>query len=282
MKKILIILCLIFMTACSQKTMEIEAVTDFSQAEIGRYGAAEPITRAEVAKMLSLAKYTLAEIDNMERTLKFSDTGIDKWCDKYINSAVNAGLISGTQENTFLPDYYLSLEQTQFILNNFTDTLKLSYEQEDRKKPVAYSMWVDAFEAAIENEGKSNIVEENFVILADGKDVPELGERFVMTTKGLKSLEGMDITNLKYKEIKVLSKDNEVLAIKEILNNNPVITVLVKQIQENSVLCNSCGCNVTFSFDDFQAQEGDKLDVEIEGLKILNIAKNYNQEGKNE
>lgn len=282
MKKILALICMLLITACGQSRDSSVKEPQYKELETGRYGTTEPITRGEVAKLLAMAKYNLTEIENMERNVNLTDTNIDLWYDKYINSAVKADLISGTQENTFLPEHYLSLEQAQFILNKFSDNLKLEYVNEDRKKPIAYSMWIDAFEAALKNQQQTNIVEEAFVILADGSDIALLGDSLVMTTKGLKSLEGRDIQTLKYKEIKVLSKDNEVLAIKEVVSNNPVITVVVKEIGQDYLVCNSCGCNITFKGKDLQVNSEDKIDMEIQGLNIMKIIKNYNQEGNNE
>lgn len=282
MKRLLLILCVLLLVGCGEKSTLTDTEQSDVQLETGRYGTTEPITREQVAKMLAMSKYNLEEIEKMEKTLSLTDVNQTLWCYKYINSAVKADLISGTEENTFLPQYYLSLEQAQFILNNFTDNLKLEYVNEDRKKPIAYSMWVDAFEAGLKKQGQANIVEEKLVILADGEDIKQLEDRFVMTTKGLKSIEGTNISNLKYKELKVLSKDNEILAIKEITLNNPVITVAVKEVGEDCITCNSCGCNLVFKGKILSVNSGDKIDMEIQGLNIINIIKNYNMEDNNE
>ena len=77
------------------------------------------ITRAELAKMLSLLVYTKEETERLERVITYEDTTPDKWYDKYINSVYQMGLFpeEETKEAEFQPMAYVTYTQLEELLN---------------------------------------------------------------------------------------------------------------------------------------------------------------------
>ena len=142
MRRFLFLLLIVLLCGCS------ESDSNSNTATVGKYGESMPVTRAEVCKMIALSKYSPEEIDLLERKIVFKDTDMNKWYDKYINSAFTCGYISGVDEEHFDPEGYLSLRQAQFLINKITNSekLKLKYNEEDKDKPISYAMWVEAFE----------------------------------------------------------------------------------------------------------------------------------------
>lgn len=249
MKKIIVILIMLcFTVGCSS------AEKDDSRGIVqGDVGLNEPIKRSQAAKMLALFVYDTDTIENMERTIKFEDTDSSRPYDKYINAAFRAGLISGADETHFEPDAYLSLEQASFLLKKLdkSATLRLKYDHEDRKKPIAAAMWTEIFERATQLNGNGAIVSSSLIPYASGKNCPELGERFVMTDMGLMSVEccdGFDYTDC---TVSVLMRNKEILAVKSVVNTSPSVTgAVVKSTDEKGALIDLGGVERYFYADE--------------------------------
>ena len=110
MRRFLFLLLIVLLCGCSESDINSNTAT------VGKYGESMPVTRAEVCKMIALSKYSPEEIDLLERKIVFKDTDMNKWYDKYINSAFTCGYISGVDEEHFDPEGYLSLRQAQFLI----------------------------------------------------------------------------------------------------------------------------------------------------------------------
>ena len=77
------------------------------------------VTRAELAKMISLLAYTREELDSLERVIIYEDTTKDKWYDKYINGIYTMGVLSAeeSQENKYQPMGYLTFGELKKMLD---------------------------------------------------------------------------------------------------------------------------------------------------------------------
>ncbi len=273
MKKILLLflLCL-SLTACGGG-----AKTDAGGIKTGTIGEDTPIKRAQAAKMLALSVYDLETVENMERKIIFEDTSADKPEDKYINAAFAAGLISGADETHFEPEAYLSLEQAQFLLNKLdkTGTLKLQFNREDRKKPISASMWTEVFERVCELNGNTNISGCNIITFATGENCSALGDRFIMTDRGLLSSEccipdGSDYTDC---TVSVLLRDKEILAYKEVVNTTPsVMGAVVKSSDENGATLDLGGVERYFYTENAKTlKEGESVSFKYSGSTITEL-----------
>ncbi len=182
----------------------------------GTVGENEPITRAEAARMVSLNRYTLEEINNMERVISFEDTDISKWYDKYINAAYNAGFIAGVDEEHFAPDEYLTLRQSQFLLDKLKadNKIKLQYAQEDKDKPIPYNIWVSAFEKDMNTDKLETV---NIKIYADKTQCKMLGDNFYITDLGVTYYEGYE-SLASDSEICAVVNANAIAALKSVSN----------------------------------------------------------------
>ncbi len=234
-KTIMILAAAVLLCGCSSAPAQeqAEAVIDKNV----------PITRGQAVKMLALSRYTPDEINALPRSVDLEDSDISNWCDKYINAAVNAGIISGTQENTFLQNDMLTLEQADFILKKAAEgkNLVLQYNKEDRKKPISMDVWLQEFDAI-----KGSAQEKEIVILADKKLCPQLSDNFVFSSEGLLCSDGLDIRpEYINKGIKAYIRDGSILALTEITTNTPTINNAVcESIADGGAVMNIKGCHI--------------------------------------
>ena len=276
MRKILLIamVCfgLLLMAGCENNSAD--NVADGAVTE-GKIGDDIPVKRSQVAKMLALTVYDINTIENMERTIVFEDTSVNQPYDKYINAAFNAGLISGADETHFEPDTYLSLEQAQFLLNKLdkTGTLKLQYNHEDRKKPISASMWTEVFERALELSGNTAVISCNIVPFATGKNCSALGDRFVMTDRGLLSYECCEDFEYTDCTITVLLRDKEILAFKSVVDKTPSIAgAVVVSVDEEGAVMDMGGVERYFYLDNTSGlKTGESVSFKYSGNSITEL-----------
>jgi hypothetical protein len=244
------------------------------KSTVGVVGEYSPVTRAEVARMLALSKYGLDEIRSMQREILFTDTNSSLWYDKYINAAYKAQLISGADETHFNPTQYLTLRQAQYLLNKLSggETLKLEYAEEDRNKPIAYSMWCEGFGKAA-SKGGLNVKEEEIIVIGEAGNCPKLDADYRITDKGVKHFEGITDSYASLK-LKVLASGDEVLAVEEITSDKPTIdgAVILKN-EKNGVRVKLNGCERFFYYDGEKYDEGETVSIEFEGDEITMMNK---------
>lgn len=260
MLRIIILIIMIFcFTGCNQPQTEND---NNKAAQTGFVGEREPVTRAEVAKMLALSRYTMEEINNLERTITFKDTDIQKWYDKYINAAYNAQFIAGTDEENFSPEENLSLKQAQVLVKkiNRSGSFELKFSEVDRDKPISYKIWLEAFTKA----SGSSVTECDIFVYATGKQCKELGDKYILCNGGLRGVDGIDFSPYADKIVRVTMKDNEVLGISRIVDATPVL--------KNAEITETDGSNITvklngalreFDVDNSENlyKTGDKIDI---------------------
>jgi hypothetical protein len=241
----------------------------------GVIGEDLPVKRIQVAKMLALSVYDMDTINAMERKIAFTDTDASKPYDKYINAAFTAGLISGADETHFEPEAYLSLEQAQFLLNKLdkTGTLKLKYDNEDRKKPISASMWTEVFARTMEVNNNTSVVSCNLVPYVTGENCSELGDDFVMTDRGLYGTDCCDYKGYNDCTVTVLTRDKEILAYKAVVNDEPtVIGAVVTAKDDKGTMLDMGGVERYFfadSTDDIKV--GDNLSFKYRNNKITEL-----------
>ncbi len=269
MKKIMMLICILLsMTGCSAG----HTAPSGGGAAAGVIGEDMPIKRSQVAKMLALSVYDINTVENMQRSIVFVDTDKDMPYDKYINAAFAAGLISGADETHFEPMAYLSLEQAQFLLNKLdkSGTLKLQYNNEDRKKPISAAMWTEVYERAMQLNQNNAVVSCNIVPYATGKNCAALGERFIMTDRGLLSGECCDFSDYNDSTVSVLLRDKEIIAFKAVINNEPsVIGAVVLNTDDDGVTLDMGGIERYFYADDISGiKNGESVSFKYSGSHI--------------
>jgi hypothetical protein len=270
MKKIMLIvvlMCNILVGCTTVKKSDNNSIA-------GTIGEGVPIRRLQVAKMLALSVYDIDTIESMERKIVFTDTSEDKPYDKYINAAYTAGLISGADETHFEPEAYLSLEQAQFLLNKIdkTGTLKLQYNRDDRKKPIAQAMWIEVFERAMELNDNTSLVSCNFIAYANGDNCSELGDRFVMTDRGLLSRECCEGDTYNDCTVSAIIRDKEIVAYKAVINTEPtVMGAVVLSSDNDGVTLDMGGLERYFYCDTNELKDGERVSFKYSGNKITEM-----------
>lgn len=277
MKKIIAILIMLCITVgCS--SADNEGGRGIVSGEVG---GNEPVKRSQVAKMLALSVYDMATIESMERTIKFEDTDISKPYDKYINAAFKAGLISGADETHFEPDSYLSLEQASFLMKKLdkSATLQLKYDREDRKKPIAMSMWTEIFERAAQLNGNGAMKSCTLITYATGENCIELGERFVMTDMGLMSRECCDGFDYRDCTVSALVRDKEIIAVRSVINTSPQVNgAVVRSVDENGAIIDLGGIERYFDTDEgISLSTGENIAFTYSGSLITTVEKTVPQ-----
>lgn len=269
MERFLFFMILIMLCGCSGEKNTTTLST------VGKYGENIPITRAEVCKMMALAKYNSEDIDLLERKISFEDTDMKKWYDKYINSAFTSGYVSGVDDTHFEPEGYLSLRQAQFLINKISksEKLQLKYNPEDRDKPISYAMWVEAFEKIAEKE-KLNFISQDLVVYATKDQCSKLGEDYILTDKGLFETDGIDFSAYYDCKLNVITKGKEISAIKSIVSDCPEINnATVVQTNSKGVDVKINGATRFFKIENSPYKKGDK--VKISFLKNGNYEIKY-------
>lgn len=76
----------------------------------GLFGPDDPITRAELVKIVMVAfELPLAVEESSEESMKFTDIAKDSWYEKYVIPATSTyGIVQGYNDNTFKPNNYVT------------------------------------------------------------------------------------------------------------------------------------------------------------------------------
>lgn len=194
-------------------------------------GESLPITRGLVAKMVALTFGTESEINNTKRTIQFSDTNPEDIFDKYINFICEKKYIIEPGDK-FMPEEYLTVSQAQNIIDQIDSAhkIKINITDEIKDKPISYNLWTEIYIEVLKNlagdmpiKNKFNISAHKSVILALPQNNKYIKEGFAITDKGLLKCAGFDLSPYMDKEISFWTKGNELFALADITNENPII-----------------------------------------------------------
>ncbi len=241
---------------------------------VGRFGDDIPITRGEMAKMIALSFYTPEEIVNMKNNIQFHNVSVEDWYYPYINAAVTDGYLSGDGEN-FLPEEDVTLEQTQYLINrlNPDNQTKITINDENKNKSVAYSLWLELFQEALQGRRAENslysygILPREQVLL----DTADNGTILLMED-GIFTSTGRSLKALENKKIKVLQKDREIVAIEEILDETPTIQNAFFTVTDDGIEVNTGDGIVVYEYENTESLPQNGIaDIQIQEDTILSI-----------
>ena len=260
----------------SDDNYETEITTDYSESKNPskppapeNIGEQLPITRGLTAKMIALTFGTKADIDSTERTIPFSDTSADKWYDKYINYCCSKDYFK-KDENNFLPEEYLTVAQAQEIIDKI-DTkrkIKINMTDETKNKAISYNLWTEIYIEVLKNLSEKNSIKDTFGISAEKSVILALPENnkymkqgFAVTDKGLLRCAGFDLSPYIDKEISFWTKENELFALGDITNKNPIIKNVF--IIENNNTCKvfTGGAEKTYDKAENFNQKGNEIKI---------------------
>ncbi len=227
-KNILLLLLGVILSGCvGGENIEKEQVeVQFAAEEVkaGRIGDHMPITRAQGAKMIALAFYESKELSHLEKKMDFKDLKDTDWFFPYINGAVALELMAG-EGDCFNPQSPMTLAQTQILMDklNPDNHTKIKITEENKDKPVAYSLWMELFQEALQGRrGEDSLYSYGFreqeMILLEQMD----GET-ILTTEGMLQRLGYDLKSYENRKLKVLIKGKEIVALLQVIDMEPVI-----------------------------------------------------------
>ncbi len=209
-------------------------VVETKAPEVPQFVSADklPVSRALVAKMLALAFNSKNAIETLDREISFSDTSPTDWYDKYINTCCIQGYMSGTREGFFEPDAYLTLQQAQYLIDRIdkNNKIKIKITSETKDKPISYALWTELYTKALKNayndddlKAQYGLEEDSFVVMVTAEQYGKLKPWVAITDTGKISYEGLQIDQYTDTRIKVLRKDDEIVAFLELESTEPVI-----------------------------------------------------------
>jgi stage II sporulation protein D len=265
-----------------------------------------PISRGLMAKMIALTFAELKDINEAARVIGFNDTEPQDWYDKYINKAYTLGYLSGIGAS-FFPESPLTLEQAQFILDRLdpNNAIRIQLTAENRHMAISYALWVSLYRQLLGNIGalsdsssasssaslsdsssasssaysSASVEEVHATVLITPNFNPSLPLGHIITDKGHYSAVGLDFEDYLDKEISVLVRDREILAIVGLSNPTPIlrnvfvadITVADANPPSITVFCGGAGRAFTFLGDVSDLRVGSVADVIIQNGSILAI-----------
>lgn len=260
--------------------------------EIGNVGNKLPVTRAEAARMISLIYNNINEINIMDREIKFTDCNIEKWHDKYINAVVSQKIMSGTKQDLFEPEGYLSLQQAQYLIDRIdkNNKLKIKITDETKDKPISYALWCDLFYKAITNTSENGDILKNFgisktkiIVMATRENNKELKQNCVITDSGPLYYEGIDIGKYLDNELEILKKGEEIISVLNVSDTSPVIkNAYIVNCNEKEVSIFSGGAERSYYFQTDENNNNENIlrsenigniaDIKINGSNIVDIS----------
>ena len=214
------------------------------------------VTRAELAKMISLLAYTREELDGLERVIIYEDTTKDKWYDKYINGIYTMGLLSEeeSQENKYQPMGYLTFGQLKKMLDHVLiqknleeqDMTLLSEElfgkleeiqgfQSD-KAYVTKNKWLELYELLYKKVYTSKLEKKQLYILEVWENVETMEKWKIGSDKGDFYGDGLNLTIYKDKKVEVLCKGSQIVCVINPLQEETVLSNVWIEKQEEGQL----------------------------------------------
>lgn len=197
-------------------------------------GQAQRITKAAVAKMVSMLAYDKEEIMDMEWEIIYQDVEKEEWYAPYINAFYSMGITeTDTSDSNFEPESFLCYEEAEHIIkqwviafcrehksqdsttlyNNLMRKAKESIENENPSSYIKKSHWDTLYQIINQDWYGGKVKEEMvYVLQAQTKE----GTDTVITDKGNYGIAGIEAKDIEGKPIHVFVKDNEVAGLLEI------------------------------------------------------------------
>jgi len=252
----------------------VQDAAETPAAEMETIGDDMPISRGMAAKIIALTFSDRQDIDQAIRSINFSDTHVSLWHDRYINTAVALGHLGGSGVN-FYPDSPLTLEQAQFILDRLDpyNPIRIQLTDDNRRLAISYALWMNLYMQLLDNiSGEAHtfeyfdISQKDVIVLITPEFNSALPPGHIITNHGHFTAAGIDFSGYLDKEVNILHRDNEVIAILGITNPTPTIrNAFVAAKTPDSITIFSGGAQRTYEFDTTSLPSGLIADIRING-----------------
>ncbi len=233
------------------------------------------ITRALAAKMIALANFDKSTIQISDREIEFDDTNPEHWFDKYINMVVINGWMLGNG-NKFQPLSPLSYEEMDTVCNRFNISLEgLGVKYSDKNKAVGYEEFMTFYDAICEaNKDDGGVTSRRLIVFATPANSADLNAWNMATNYGKYSFEGLALDCYMDKEIEVILRGREIIAVKGVTLQIPKLTnVYIENIKDNkaTVFMGGISRELTINHDEYKDIEQVIGDLIIEKDHITGI-----------
>ena len=258
------------------------------------------ITRAEMAKMLSLLVYTKEEAEGLERVIIYEDITSDKWYDKYINSAYQMGLFDEeeSQVKAFQPMGYVTFSQLEELINHILiqramdgmDMTTVSEELSAKMKElqtgkskedyVTRLKWMELYELIYTKVYPCELTEEIVYVLGCWENNPAIAKWQVATNKGYLVGDGLNFMPYDGQSVKVLLRNDEIISIIEVVEETEVVlpNVWIAEEEEGQLTIFINSCEKTYALTEVKdvRYKGKVADITLKEGKIagINVKKN--------
>ncbi|NMA83410.1 MAG: SpoIID/LytB domain-containing protein [Epulopiscium sp.] len=219
-----------------------------------------PVSRAIAAKMIALTFNDPGDIVALDREIKFDDTDPSKWYDIYINAAVIQGFMNGTDQKFFSPLDPLSMEQASFLLQRINPeepTTFIPLTEENRKEPISYDQWVEAYLSCLEKGKKDQtlqqaygLVTRSLVIIGTPANTPELPPWSMGTDQGIYGFSGLVMDSYMDQKVRLLVRGTEIVAFLDLIEENPTLNhVYVQEMTHEAITIFLGGIKRSYPYD---------------------------------
>ncbi|MDF2819794.1 MAG: putative rane protein [Clostridiales bacterium] len=237
----------------------------------------ELLTRGLLAKMVALISNSKSQIyQNYDREIEYADTDSESWYDKYINVVAIENIFKPESEN-FEPFKTVSYEEAiNVALKYGINKEKLPQEITSAKAGDAISVkdWFEIYETVVELEDVDNDIRvTDMVIIGTPANIAGLNAWELVSDKGKFVFEGLSVDRLIDKRIRVLIRDEEIIAVLDMIDNNPLITnAWIEEVKEKEVRIFMSGEYRTFETNNIiEARNGVVGDIKLFDGKVDNV-----------
>lgn len=236
MKKILLVsLCTLIMfsgTSCSG--IEISKKIEFN-TEIGEIGETTGVTKGQATKMLALLFYTEKELETLEYNKEFSDIDEKSWCFPYVKGVIAKGVFTNENSKKFKLNDFLTLSEAWEAINHLSPDLstQINITSENENRAISYNLWIDMLEKAFSPNGNGGfashgITEKTNIILKTNENEVAFFDEILQQT-------GYDLSKYTHQEITVLVKGEEIFALLEVVDLQPIFKGVYYTIENNKL-----------------------------------------------
>lgn len=266
---------------------EIDTNIEGTEEYIGNGGR---ITRAEVARMISLLMYDREDIESMERNIIFTDTDSSKWYDKYVNAFSTLGFTTKEEEadREFHPMAYVTFGDCQNLIDKLgtqleNETLKeqldtvLSSLMDGKKieDEITSQQWIQLYEIISEEGYGRKLEDETLYFIESWENSDELAKWQTATNHGIFYGDGLNFVQYLNTSYKVYIKDQEILCVlNEVEGEIQIPNIWIEEKTEEGLKVYVEGCTKEFQLagsieEDVSGQVGDLF---LEDGKITKVS----------
>ncbi|MFA9463344.1 MAG: SpoIID/LytB domain-containing protein [Velocimicrobium sp.] len=253
-------------------------------------GAQTRVTRAEIARMVSLLVYSREEVESLNREITYNDTDSTKWYDKYINAYNAMGFIDKeeSQSNEFHPMSYFTYGDCKELLQMIMEELKISALQEKldalmeefmNKKgeddTILPSQWIILYQVIFEEGYGMEITEDKLYFAESWENSDKLNKWQTLTDKGVYYGDGLNFLQYLDSKHKVFLKGNEILCVgDEVKEETKIANVWIIGKEDTNLEIFMDGCTKEFSLAGSIEEEisGQVGDLYIEKGQITKVS----------